>query len=51
MTKNYIRLSVLVHNPGRWTPEMLAETVKEHLTIRVDPDYDDDIEVEIEETA
>ena len=48
---NYVRFNVACHNVEGWTPEKLAKEIKEHLLIRLDADYDSDVEVEVDETA
>lgn len=52
-TVNYVRLSVAVHNPtGSYAdPEKFRKEIETHTRIRIDPDYESDVEVLIEETA
>jgi hypothetical protein len=51
MTVNYIRLSVSISNPGHRSPEEWRKEIDDHVRIRLDPDFKEDLEVEIEETA
>ena len=50
---NYVRLSVAVHSPtGQYKdPEKFRQEIESHVLIRIDPEFDHDVEVTIEETA
>lgn len=48
---NYLRISVSMMPPGRRTPEEWRKEIEDHVRIRLDPDFDEDLVVEIEETA
>ena len=50
---NFVELTIKVHRPrGAYnTATKIANEIEDHLTIRLDPEYDSDLEVTIDAVA